>query len=190
MADQSTPLHPATPADPKKEYSEADLDKLFKEAGKRGAVLALLHFDAYGKDGESIKASLVELAGRIQADPAVVYCKGAVEDVYEKKLEDGSTEYSTYMEVKTLFENVGQAVSLCLKYAPVSVEVLEPKELKLDSLGIQNLMLDASGISQQYTLYYMQKMLKGGELEDFQRRLKERADRGKEYIKKSSEKTE
>ncbi len=211
-----------------KQYSEQELERLFAEAGKKGAILALLHFDAYGKDKEVIQGALIDLVSRVTKEPGVIYCRGEVEEVLEKevpasegvaektgegetrvggapgedKAEEGKTvgkeeivpgaagkplakEYSTFTEVKVLFSSLSRAVSLCLKYAPVGIEVLEPKELKLKTEEIQNLMLDASSMSQQYTNFYMQKLLKGEEFEEFQRHLKERAERGKAYLEKA-----
>ncbi len=168
-----------------KKYSEAELQKLFEQAGKKGAILAVLHFDAYGKDKEVVKNAIVELVSRITRESGVIYCYGEVEDVRERKDAEGNAEYSTFTEVKVLFSSISRAVSLCLKYAPIAVEIREPRELKLDQLQVQDLMLDASAMSQQFTNFYMEKMLKGGELKEFQEHLKRRAEEGKRLIGKA-----
>ena len=64
----AAPTPSAKPAAPEKQYSQAELDQLFKDAGKRGAIYGLLHFDAYGRDKEVIRNALVELVGRLQAE--------------------------------------------------------------------------------------------------------------------------
>ena len=171
----------------RKKYSEAELERLFIEAGKRGAILAVMHFDAYGKSKDVVKQSIVELVSRITKESGVIYCYGEVEDVRERQDEKGGNEYSTYTEVKVLFSSISRAVSLCLKFAPVAVEIQEPNELKLNANEIQNLMLDASAMSQQFTNFYMSKMLKGGELEEFQGNLRKRAEDGRKLMEKAQE---
>ncbi|MBU1197790.1 hypothetical protein KJ765_04755 [Candidatus Micrarchaeota archaeon] len=172
--------------DPEKQYTEREVENMFKEAGKRGAILVLLHFDAYGTDKEIIKQALVDLVGRVTNEAGVIYCRGEIEEVIEKE-NAGKKQYSTFTEIKVLFESISRAVSLCMKYAPIAIEVLEPKELKLKANEIQNLMLDASGVSQQFTAFYMEKLLKGEEKEEFQKNLKERAEHGKAALKKAEE---
>ncbi|MFH1106382.1 MAG: hypothetical protein V1787_00650 [Candidatus Micrarchaeota archaeon] len=170
-----------------KNYTEAELNQLFRDAGKRGAVLALLHFDAYGRDKEVIRQAIVEMVSSVTREPGVIYAKGEVEEVREGKDKDGNTEFSTYTEVKVLFASLSRALSLCLKYAPVAVEILEPAELKLNAEEIQNIMLDASSISQQYTNFYMKKLLSKEELADFQDHLKKRAEEGRRLLEKAGD---
>ncbi|MFH1200077.1 MAG: hypothetical protein V1708_03350 [Candidatus Micrarchaeota archaeon] len=165
-----------------KKVSEAELSRLFADAGRRGAILALLHFDAYGKDKEVVRDAIVELVSRITREGGVIYCYGEVEEVREGKDKDGKTDYSTFTEVKVLFASISRAVSLCFKYAPIAVEILEPKELRLDAEAIQNTMLDASSISQSYTKFFMEKMLKGDEFAQFQEALNKRAAEGKRLV--------
>ncbi len=149
-----------------------------------------MHFDAYGRDREVIRNALVELVGRMQAEKGVMYCIGEVEEVLERKLESGESEYSTYTEVKILVSSLSRMVTVCLKYAPVSVEIIEPTSLTVNAEEIQNILLDAAGISQQFTNFYMTKMLTKEELESFQDHLKQRAAKGKDLMDAANAKTE
>ncbi|HLC47564.1 MAG TPA: hypothetical protein VJI13_00685 [Candidatus Norongarragalinales archaeon] len=169
------------PEEQKKDFSEKDLEELFEKAGRMGAILALLHFDSYGRDKENVRASLVDLVSRINAEKGVIYCKGEIEEVLETEDEHGRG-FSTYTEVKVLFSNFDIAVGTCLKYGPLTIEILEPNELKMNREQMQNTLLNASSISQQFTNYFMTKLLKKEDLEEFQSNLKKRVERGKELM--------
>jgi hypothetical protein len=171
-------------ADEKKKYSEKELDELFEKAGKQGALLCLLHFDSYGRDKETVKAALVDLIGRINAEKGVVYCRGEIEEVLESEDEKGKT-VSTYTEVKALFVSLDVAISVCMRYGPITIEVLHPKELKLNLEQLQNTLLSASSVSQQFSNYFMTKLSKKEDLEEFQDNLKRRIAHGKDLMKQS-----
>ncbi|MFH1751199.1 MAG: hypothetical protein ABH863_05965 [Candidatus Micrarchaeota archaeon] len=171
------------PDEPKQEFTEKDLAELFEKAGKLGAVLALLHFDSYGKDKENVRASLVELVSRINAEKGVIYCRGEVEEVLETEDEAGKS-YTTYTEIKVMFSNFDIAIGTCLKYGPLAVEIIEPNELRMNQEQMQNTLLNASSISQQFTNYFMSKLLKKEDLEEFQKNLEKRVEHGKELMKK------
>lgn len=170
----------------KKDYTERDLQELFEKAGKMGAILALFHFDSYGRDKEAVRASLVELVSRINAEKGVIYCKGEIEEVLETEDEKGKG-FSTFTEVKLLFSGFDVAIGTCLKYGPLTVEIIEPKELRLNQEQMQNTLLNASSISQQFTNYFMTKLLKKEDMEEFQANLQKRIDRGKELMKGTGE---
>ncbi len=167
-----------------KKYTEKDIEQLFQRAGKMGAILALLHFDSYGKDKAAVRASLVELVNRINSERGVIYCRGEVEEVLETD-DDRGKGFSTYTEVKALFSSFDVAIGVCLKYGPLSVEVLEPKDMRFTAEQMQNTLLNASSVSQQFTNYFMTKLLKREDLEEFQANLKKRVERGKEIMQKS-----
>lgn len=167
-----------------KDYTEKEIEELFERAGKMGAILMLMHFDSYGKEKETVRAALVDLIGRISAEKGIIYCKGVVEDVLETDDEHGKS-FSTYAEVKICAGSFDIAVGLALKFGPVTIEVLEPKELKMNVEQMQNALLNASSISQQYTNYFMTKLLKKEDLAQFQENLKKRVDKGLELMKQT-----
>ncbi|MFH0971576.1 MAG: hypothetical protein V1835_03330 [Candidatus Micrarchaeota archaeon] len=165
----------------KKQYTEKDLDALFEKASKIGAVLTLLHFDSFAREKEVVAAALVELISRINAEKGVLYCRGEIEEVLETEDEKGKG-YSTYTEVKVLFSGLDVAVGICMKYGPVVVEVLQPREMKLNQEQLQNVMLNASSVSQHFTTYFMSKLLKKEDFDDFQKSLKSRVKHGRNMI--------
>ncbi len=163
-----------------KKYSEADLEGLFEKAVQRGAVLAILHFDAHGKDAEAVKNSLVEFVGRLSKEKGIIYCRGEV----EAAIESGDL-YSSCAEVKTLAETFNDLVSVSLKYGPIAVELLKPEKIVLPLDEAQNLLVDASMVSQEYAKFIYEKTLKGEELDRFHKQLAARAEFGKKLLKKN-----
>ncbi|MEK6953537.1 MAG: hypothetical protein AABX01_00900 [Candidatus Micrarchaeota archaeon] len=171
----------------KDDYTEKEIAQLFEKAGRMGAILALLHFDSYGKDKENVRASLVDLVSRINAEKGVIYCRGEIEEVIETEGEKDKG-FTTYTEVKVLFSSFDIAIGTCLKFGPIAIEVIEPNELRMNQEMMQNTLLNASSISQQFTNYFMTKLLKKEDLEEFQANLQKRVDKGKELMGTSKEK--
>jgi len=163
---------------------ERRLDELFDQACRQGAVLAVFHFDAHSRDAESVKSTLVDFVGRMSKESGLVYCKGEIDSrVLEK---DGL--FSTTAEVTVLGESLRTLLDLSLKYGPVAIEILKPNEVRLTMEEVQNLLVDASLIAQEYASYILQHALKGQELEDYKKRLERRAELGKELLEKSGKK--
>lgn len=67
-----------------KKYSQKELERLIEETTRYGAVYAYLHFDAHGKDEDTVKHSLVDLVDRITKEQGVLYCVGEVLEPYRR----------------------------------------------------------------------------------------------------------
>ncbi len=158
---------------------EKKLEDLFKQAVQRGAVLALYHFDAHGKDPEAVKNTLIEFVSRLSAEQGVLYCKGEIEAAIERE-----GMFSCASEVKILAENLNVLLNLALRYGPIAIEVLEPPEIRLDVQEIQNLLLDASQTSQDYANYILEKLMKPEDYVVLQQKLARRAELGKQLKEK------
>lgn len=165
-----------------KKYSEKEVEELFEKATReKGAVLALLHFDAHGKDEETVRNSLIDFVDRMTKEKGVVYCKGEIGEVLKKSDES----YSTYAEVKVLVASFSDLLNLSLKYGPVAVEILSPSEIRLELDEAHALLLDASRSTQDYVEYIMKKVLKPEDFAKFREQLKYRAEVGKKLMEKS-----
>ena len=160
---------------------ERKLEELFKEASRYGAVLALLHFDAHGKEADAVKDSLVDFLGRMTKEPGVLYCKGEIDDVV------GSAEegFSSTAEVKVLAENFAVMLSLAMRYGPVAVEIMEPREIKMGIQEMQDVLLSASAISKEYAAYVVQKVWGPEELEKYKERLQKQVEEGRKLREKA-----
>jgi len=169
----------------KKKYEdveEDELEELIGKACKRGAVYAVMHFDAHGSDEKAVKDSLVDFISRLTNEKGVVYCKGEIEPALEK---DGM--HSSCAEVKVLGAHFNALLNLALKYGPIAVEILQPKELKLDVQEAQSLLLDASQATQEYSQYILEKTLSEDDLRALQQRVKRRAELGERFRKRAEE---
>ncbi len=160
---------------PKKAYSQGELDELFVRATERGAVLALLHFDSHGPDAASVRASLVDHLTRLSQEKGLLYCKGEVEKTVEGEyiepddlraaaqaasdagastmegVADAATKkamHSTFAEVKVLSTNFHALHDICFRYLPLGVEILAPKRITLDLEQAQGVLVDA-GVAAQ-----------------------------------------
>jgi len=165
-----------------KEASEQDLERLFDEACRKGAVLALYHFDAHGSSQEEVSGIMVDFIGRMTNERGILYCKGEIEPPLEKE-----GKWSTIAEVKVLGNNLSSLLNLAFKYRPIAVEIQKPREIALKMDEAQSLILDASATAQEYAQYVLENTMTGDELKRFRERMKWRAERGKEILKKAQE---
>ncbi len=163
-----------------KEVTEGELDELFDKASKEGAVLALVHFDAHGPDEKTVRDLLVDIVSRLTKEQGVLYCKGEIE-------ESISTQelYSSCAEAKIMTESFQDLLNLSLKYTPIAVEILKPREIRLTLEEAQSCLLDASQTSQDYTNYVLQKVLPPEELAKFNEKLKRHAEIGAKLVEKA-----
>jgi len=178
----------------KKEYQQAaqaetvdekKLENLFKQAVERGAILALYHFDAHGKNAEAVKNTLIEFVSRLANERGVLYCKGEIETAIERE-----GMFSCASEVKILAENLNVLLNLALRYGPIAIEVLAPSEMRLDVQEIQNLLLDASQTSQDYANYILEKLMKPEDYAVLQQKIARRAELGKQLKEKHEKQKE
>jgi hypothetical protein len=172
----------------KKEYehaTERDLEALFKEASRRGAVLAVMHFDAHGRKPDFAKNFLVDFLARLSKEPGVLYCKGEVEAELER---DGV--FSTCSEVKLLVERLSVLFDVAMHYGPLAVEIVEPTEFKIDVQEMQDLVLDVSKMSQDYSKYILEKTMKPEEAAFLHEKTARRAEFGKQLAEKGLATTE
>ncbi|MBI5035912.1 hypothetical protein HZC09_01075 [Candidatus Micrarchaeota archaeon] len=163
--------------------SEKDLEELFGEASKHGAVLALMYFDAHGPSKEGVENSLVDFVGKISKEKGVLYCKGEVLRALERQAEEGLSDnmrYSCSTEIKILANSFNTLLGLCLRFGPLGVEILKPSELNLNLEEAQSLLLDASQSTQDYVSYIMDKTMTREEKAGLQEHLKRRADVAKQ----------
>ena len=163
---------------------EKKLEGMIAEASRYGAVYAVLHFDAHGKESESVKNSLVDFLSRLTKEKGVLYCKGEIDEV----LDDGKGSFSATAEVKILAENVSKMLDVCMRYGPVAIEILEPKEIKLKALDLQDLLLMASAVSKEYASYIVQKVWGPEELEKYKLRVQQQVEQGKKLVDNAEKK--
>ncbi|MGC9113747.1 MAG: hypothetical protein ACP5IG_01490 [Candidatus Micrarchaeia archaeon] len=167
-----------------KNYSEEDLAELIDKTTKVGAVLATFYFDAQGNDEKELQNSLVDFVSRITNEKGVLYCTGQIEPVV--KTSNEKTPFSTFAEVSILAKNFNVLVNLALVYGPIAVEIVKPKEVRLDAQEAQAILLDASQNSQDFVKYIMEKTLQPTDRQAFSEKLRKRAELGARLREKIS----
>ncbi|HLD62974.1 MAG TPA: hypothetical protein VI875_03840 [Candidatus Norongarragalinales archaeon] len=163
---------------------ERKLEPLFKEAVGYGAVLSIMHFDAHSKEANAVKDSLVDFLARLTKEEGVLYCRGEIEEVVGSESEG----FSSNAEVKILTDSFPTLLRLTMRYGPVALEILEPRELKLDIPSMQDLLLSASEISKQYASYVVEKVWGKEELEKYRERITRQMQEGRKLREKAEEK--
>ncbi len=165
-------------------YSKEDLATLMKEASKRGAVHAYLHFDAHGVSKEAVENALLQFVSTLTSkEKGVLYAVGEIESA----VEEGNL-HSGYSKVEILTDNFLTIFRLCQKYAPIGVEILQPSEFKFDIQQAQSILLDAAGNTQEYVTYIYKNVLKGEEKAKYDEQINRKVEMGKKLKEKSEKK--
>jgi len=177
------------------DVSEEDLENLFEESARHGAILATLYFDAHGPSREGIENSLIDFVGRLTKERGVLYCKGEIDPALEREeaSEDGLAKHLTYScstRVRLLTEDFSTLLNLCLKYGPLAAEIELPHEIRLSLEEAQSLLLDASQSTQDYVQYIMSKTMKEDEKQKLQEHLRRRAEMAEQIKKRAAGKPE
>lgn len=174
--------------------SEEDLEALFEESTRHGAILATLYFDAHGPSKEGIENSLIDFVGRLTKERGVLYCKGEIDPALEREQQATQglakhLQYSCSTRVRLLAEDFSTLLNLCLKYGPLAAEIELPHEIRLSLEEAQSLLLDASQSTQDYVQYIMSKTMTQDEKQRLQEHLRRRAEMA-EQIKKKGQQNE
>ncbi|MEM4255396.1 MAG: hypothetical protein QXR53_03645 [Candidatus Norongarragalinales archaeon] len=160
---------------------ERKLEPLFKEAVEYGAVLSVLHFDAHAKESNAVKDSLVDFLSRLTKEEGVLYCKGEIEETVGSEQEG----FSSTAEVKILTDSFPTLLRISMRYGPVALEILEPREIKMNVPEMQDLLLSASEISKQYASYVVEKIWGKEELEKYRERVMRQLEEGRKLREKA-----
>ncbi len=163
------------------DVSEDELEELFEESVRHGAILSSMYFDAHGPSKEGIQNSLIDFVAKLTKENGVLYCKGEIEPAIgmEEKGEDGLTKgltFSCSTHVRLLAQDFSSLLGLCLRYGPLAVEIELPHEVRLSLDEAQSVLLDASQSTQDYVQYIMSKTMKEEEKQRLQEHLRRRAE--------------
>ncbi len=154
--------------------NEAELKHLISEACTKGAIHAKLFIDAHGPEKKPTEDVLVELIASLTKEKGVLFCKGEIESSMEtEKL------YSAFSTIEIVTANFNHLVNIFLKYAPASIELIEPHDkITISAQEAQDILLDASQNTQQYSSFVLQSSMTEEQKADFQERLKRKAEHG------------
>ncbi len=150
------------------------LKQVITEACTRGAVHVNLYLDAHGPEKQPTEDVLIELISKLTKEKGVLYCKGEIESSMEtEKL------HSSFATVEIVTSNFNHLVKIFLRYAPASLEILEPNDkLSIPIKEAQDILLDAGQSTQMYSSFVLQSSMTAEQKADFQERLKRKAEYG------------
>lgn len=153
--------------------TEAELKQLITEACTKSAVHVTLFLDAHGHDQKATQDLLVQLVGQLTKEKGVLFCKGEVESSMEsEKL------FSSFASVDLVTANFNALINIALKYAPSSVEILEPAKLAVPAKEAQDILLDAAQSTQQYSKFIMEQSMNPQQKAEFAEQIKRKAEHG------------
>ena len=117
---------------------------------------------------------LIELISKLTKEKGVLFCKGEIESSTE-----AGDLYSAFATVELVTANFNRLVNIFLRYAPASIELIEPHDkITIPAKEVQDILLDASQSTQQYSSFVLQSSMTNEQKADFQERLKRKAEYG------------
>lgn len=161
------------------------VEEVDDEVVGKGGLLVFLYFDMHGNSPEVIQNSLVDMVSHLTKEPGVVYATGQVDEPVQY-----GDLYSGSAEVRLLARDLNSLVNVCFRYGPIGVEVVRPEEMKLDLPRLQELLLNISQTSQEYTKFVYEKLMTPEEKEEFNKKLLQRAELAKKLIEKGKSTTQ
>ena len=169
--------------EPKKKES---VEAVTRSTIEKGGVLANLYFDVYVDDKEKAEGMLVDISNRIAGETGVVYAVGTI----ERAIETPDKKYSAAAEIKILTDSFRTLIKVCMLYGPMAIEIEKPDELHLSISDAQDILFDTAQMSHEFTTTMLYRMLKPEERIELKKKIDQRAELGKELLKKISGKKE
>jgi len=158
------------------------LEELFEDASKKGAIVSIIHFDAFAKDEAQAKNLLVNHIAMLSKENGVLYCEGNIDGEVIKTEEN---QFSAIAEATVVAERFQALFLIAIKYAPIAIEVLKPSKIELTMEDAQNILLDASQASQQFASYFLAKSMTKEEQENYKKEMQKRSETGKNILEQN-----
>ena len=156
-----------------------DLNMLIKKTVQDGGVLVLLYFDLHGNNKDALVQLGAGLVQKMLKEEGVVFAKGEIDEPMEnEKL------FSTSIEMKVLTKDFASLAGICSNFCPFSIEVLEPRQISLDTPHMQDLLMYVSSSSHDYKKYIIEKLSTPETRAEYAKNLQNRVDIGKKLLEK------
>ncbi|MFQ5647990.1 MAG: hypothetical protein ACE5FW_02030 [Candidatus Aenigmatarchaeota archaeon] len=134
----------------------AELDTKTKEQIKRnlkeGWIKSSLIIEVLATSEDAAKSALEKHVKQLGEENGVLVYKkdwGGFKKV-DKPFKDIETAYSYFVELEMLTRNFERLVYLVMNYGPTSVEILEPKHIKLDMGEAQGILVSLADIIHKF----------------------------------------
>jgi hypothetical protein len=168
--------------------AKSELERVTEEKVGKGGMQVKMYFDMQSEEQDKLQPLLVDLINeRLLKEPGVVYCYGAIEEPIKK-----DKYFITSAVVTALFENLKSLIWITFKYAPAGIEVLKPqKDIQISAWDLQSILLDISQLSNDYSRYILEKVLKPEDIEQINMQIENRKEVGRKLMqKKEGEKSD
>ncbi len=108
-----------------------------KEKLEKGYLSARTIIEVAGKPKEHVENAIKSYVENIRKDPEIDVIKS---DFAEVTNSEGI--FSTFVELDIVVKDMPKLISFCFNYMPSSIEISEPKEMKLNSVELSTIFSD------------------------------------------------
>ncbi|MCS7109435.1 MAG: hypothetical protein NZ903_01405 [Candidatus Micrarchaeota archaeon] len=152
--------------------------ELTEKTVEEGGVLAVLYFDAIGKEKEKLELLLVDLVNTLNSQNGVVYCVGDI----QKAMQLDGGEFSATAKVTILTKDFLTLAKICEIHGPIGIEILKPSEIVLKPYEAQQLLLTHVNTISNLLREILERTMTPEERKKLAKILDARAERSKELL--------
>ncbi len=160
--------------------NEKSPEEIIENTLRDGGVLAEIYFDLHGSSAEIVKNIMTDTISKLTQEPGVIFAYGEIED----SMEHEENLHSTYAQGRILAKDLESFLNICMKYAPMGVEIIKPHKMNVDAGTLQRLFLNAASFSYNFTEMYLKKTLTDADKIEYGKKMKMREEMGKKLLDK------
>jgi len=125
---------------------------LADEKVSEGWIRAWLAFQVLAVNQDVTDKSLEELLKRLENDGRVKIYKKQLSDIkeVEKPLKNVEKGYSRTADIELIVKNLDDMVQIVIEFGPSAIEILEPKNLKVDLPQAQSILNIIAQVMHQF----------------------------------------
>ena len=112
-----------------------------QEKIEQGHILSRVIVELMGKPKEHVEQTLKEYLDNLAENDEIKILKQDISPSKEVE-EDNQGLWVTFTELEILTKDIPTLIGFCFDYMPSSIEILEPKEIKLKGSALSNIMND------------------------------------------------
>ncbi len=110
---------------------------------EQGYIRTKMLVELVGKPKEHVEATLKQYLEHIKKNKDIDILEADMGEA--KELEDNKGFFVSFIEIEMLARNIPTMIAFCFDYMPSSIEIIEPKELKMKDKEITDIMNDLQG---------------------------------------------
>ncbi len=121
------------------------MDQKLKEKIDEGYILCRSIIEIAGTPKEHIEKTIKLVVEDIKKKKNIILKSGDIfktKEIELKELKKKGKLFSTYAELELLFKDIPTLIEFCFDYMPSSLEILEPKDLELETNEFAGLLND------------------------------------------------